>query len=385
MAAKEGLDKANAAEIEKKAEKELAEKAKDAQQEESPEVARNPELPPPEHMDAKDLADTLAPTESHEEEEKVAEEAAPVEEEGGKEEVAAEKQEEEAVQEEGVKVVADPAEKAENAHEEPKVEEVLPEEAEDKLVVEGAHADKAEKREMGDVFFVASLAALAHADPAVLEKNCKENSDRTYTVTLYEKDPKADGGYQAHEIIVSPQGPSTEGEGVEGKGQQDTKTDFILGMITQAYTEWKGGADKVGEGKGGAAMEALTGKPTDYLHTQGSDADALWASMIEACNWNRPILATTRASENKALWADAEVKPWHAYVVLKCKEVNGKRMVTLRNPYARAGAQEGNTLEFDLDKFAKLYRGVSISQHLPDKEAPPVKDENLDKGDDPQA
>src|SRR5690606_33633950 len=113
--------------------------------------------------------------------------------------------------------------------------------------------------------------------------------------------------------------------------------------------EWKGGEDKIGDGKGGAAMEAMTGQPAEFTHAS-SDMGALWSTLIEACTWNKPILATSRGDSTKALFKEANIKPFHAYIVLKAKEVNGKQMVTLRNPHGRGGQMEGNVIEVDLEK-----------------------------------
>ncbi|MDX9723812.1 MAG: C2 family cysteine protease, partial [Myxococcota bacterium] len=341
----------------------------------------------------KDVAKVLAPAEKTKKEEKAEEKTKDKDKEAGKDKkdekaaddkkLAEDKKKDTANKPEGVKEVEDPAKKDEKAGEQKAEKEEFKEVGPaDKLVVDGAKAETQEKREMGDVFFVASLAALAHTDRNLLEKNCRENGDRSFTVTFYERDPQAESGYKEHEVVVESEALAPEADQAKGKSKDEGKTDRLTSIITQAYTQWKGGEDKIGEGKGGAAMEALTGAPSDQLHCEDADQEALWTSMVEACTWNRPILATTKGDDKKALFNESEVKPWHAYVVLKCKEVNGKRMVTLRNPFARSGSNEGNVLEFDMEKFAQLYRGVTVSQHLPQKEAKAKKSEDKKKADD---
>ncbi len=380
MAAKEGLDKASAGAIEEKATKELSEKAhqEKKKEQESVEVARNPELPQEEKLAAKDVADVLAPP--LQEEEKVAEkEEAPEAEAAGKEkedEVVAKEAEEE-----GVKKVEDPAKAQEKAEEkEGDAGELAGLAPEGALIVDGAKAETEEKRSLGDVYFVASLAALVQTDANMLERNVKENGDRSYTVTFYEKDPKADGGYTPTEITVTPDVLGKEGDEAAGKSKEEGKTDRLMAIVKQAYVDMKGGADKVGEGKSGAAMEALTGASPQEMQADNTDADAMWSAMIEACTWNQPILATTAGDETKALFAESELKPWHAYVVLKVKEANGKRTVTLRNPYGKADGSEGSVIEVDLEKFVKLYRSVTIGSQLPEKE-PEGKKKNDKKED----
>ncbi len=379
MAAKEGLDKGSAAAVEEQATKELSEKAhqEKKKEKESVEVARSPELPQEEKLAAKDVADVLAPP--IQEEEKVAEkEEAP-----GQEEAAGPKKEEEVaekdVEEEGVKKVEDPAKAEEKAAEKEgdagKLAGLAPE---GMLVVDGAKAETEEKRSLGDVYFVASLAALVQTDANMLERNVKENGDRSYTVTFYEKDPKADAGYKPTEITVTPDVIGKEADETEGKSKEEGKTNRLMAIVKQAYIEMKGGEDKVGEGKGGAAMEALTGAPAQEMGADKSDAESMWSTMIEACTWNQPIFATTSGDETKALFSDSELKPWHAYVVLKVKEVNGKRMVTLRNPFGQTDGTEGNVIEVDLEKFARLYRSVTVGSQLPEKE-PEAKKKNEKK------
>ena len=382
MAAKAGLDKNDAKKVEDKAAKELQDKAKEEKKKEEKEVelAKNPEMPEKEKVDAKEIATVLAPEEKKEE--KIEEEAAVKEEEAtkGPEKEDPAKKEKEAELEEGVKEVVDPAKaEQEKAEGEQEIVEQKPEEEKDKLMVDGAHAETETKREIADTFFVASLASLAHVDPNLLEKNCRENGDRTYTVTFYEKDAKAEGGYTEHEITVDPETTGKETEETEGKSKGEGKTDQMLAIITQAYTQWKGGEDKIGEGKSGAAMEALTGKDAEDKLNEEDNAEDMWTTMVEACSWNKPILATTRSEESQAIFSESEVKPWHAYVVMKVKEVNGKRMVTLRNPFGRDGLQEGNLIEFEFDKFQQLYRGVTVGSHLPEKEPEKKKVDSKDK------
>lgn len=385
MSAKAGLDKDTAASVEEKATKEVEDKAQEEKkkEEEAPEVAKNPELPPEEKVDAKDVAQALAPT-SEKEEEKAEEKAAPEGEQGKKPEEEASKKEEEtpdkAKEEEekaklapGVKKVEDPQSKKKKAEAKSKKDKVKEAKPKDKLVVDGAKDAKAEKREMGDAFFVASLAALLQTDRSLLEKNVKENANRTYTVTFYEKDAASESGYKPHEVTVTPEAPVQEAAGAE-------KLDQLTQVVKQAYVKWKGGEDKISDGKGGAAMEAITGEPAEFMHAN-EDAAALWSTLVEACNFNKPIMATTRGEGAKALFKEANVKPFHAYVVLKCKEVNGKQMVTLRNPYGREGQRAGNVIEVDLEKFAELYRGVSIGQSVPEKEPEKPKDEEKTKKD----
>ncbi|OIP38730.1 MAG: hypothetical protein AUK47_11310 [Deltaproteobacteria bacterium CG2_30_63_29] len=367
MSAKAALDTKNAGVVEEKANKELASKARDEKKKEDAnvELARNPELPVEEKLNAEDVASVLAPAAAEKEK---GEEKAQVEDKKKGEE---EKTKEEAKPAEGVKKVEDPEKvEGEKEHKGEEKGELKEEKTKDKLVVGAEQAENEDKRALGDIYFVASLSALANTDRSMLEKNCKANGDGTYTVTFYEKDPKAESGYKAHEIVVTP-----ETAGPEEKTDEDGKSDELLAIITQAYTDWRGGADKVGEGKGGEAMEALTAEPTEYLPAESSNADGMWATLIEACNWNQAIVATSRGEDVKALFSESDMKPWHAYVVLKCKEVNGKKMVTLRNPFAKAGASEGNVIEVDLEKFAKLYRGISISGKLPEKDAPAKKDD----------
>ncbi len=220
------------------------------------------------------------------------------------------------------------------------------------VCVGGVCANDVKQGAIADCYFVSSLAAVAHTRPNVIRDAVRDNGDGTYRVRLHDENGK-------------PRNITVDGQLYEGGGGNpryakgtDSK-ELWVPLMEKAYAQMKGGYEAIGNGgSGGAAMQAITGKPSEYTKNAGTNADTLFAQLREATQHNRPIAANTfsegQAKKDKAYQANG-LSNWHVYTVLGAEEVGGERWVNLRNPWGSTEYQNpGYETDVDADRDGKL-------------------------------
>lgn len=196
---------------------------------------------------------------------------------------------------------------------------------------DAAAANDVAQGQLGDCYFVAALAAIAHTRPDVIKKKITDHGDGTYTVHFYE------GG----DVRVDGQFP-TKGGAVQfaGEGDKDAKegSELWVMLIEKAWAAQKGGYEKVRGSKvrmsSDDAMEAVTGA-SSRSHRPGSmSEDEILAVLAEAKKNAWPatlgVKNLSNPDEIKAC-RDAGLVPNHAFAVLDVDL--GTKTVTAYNPW----------------------------------------------------
>lgn len=212
------------------------------------------------------------------------------------------------------------------------------------------HPSDAKQGNLGDCFFVTSLAVVAQQNPELIRRAIKDNGDGTYTVTFY----KESGGFlgigtsvKPVQVTVTPQLPTSERVTKGGNvpvnahiGADDIangKQEMWSTVMEQAYAQWKGGGNaakgyaKLDEGgHTGDVLFALTGKessvkdPDDYslkeLARMQSEGKAITLSSLASGDGGK-----------KQLYQNGNLVTGHAYYVTGVDEANGT--VTIQNPW----------------------------------------------------
>jgi uncharacterized protein YukE len=132
------------------------------------------------------------------------------------------------------------------------------------------HPNDVEQGDVGDCYFISSLAALATtaAGRALLASNIRVNDDDTYTVTLYERDDS--GEFVPVEVDVTSEFPLYKNgdPAFAHPGDRIGIQQELWPMIYEkAYAKHMGGYNEIAGGWGAAAMETLTGQPSEAFVT----------------------------------------------------------------------------------------------------------------------
>lgn len=207
-------------------------------------------------------------------------------------------------------------------------------------------------RYLGDCWLLASLAALAHTRPQVLEDAVTDHGDGTYTVRLFrvgESTPDA--------VRVSGALPQTA-NGRDAYSQRQDPAELWVGIIEKAFASWMGGYGKLDGGIPGDALTALTGEQTTTV--TGRDA-GLGEQLRDGAAAGAPMVAASAAHLSLA---QGGIVPGHAHTVLDVTETGGQTWVTLRDPFAEYepggnGARDG-VFKLTLDELQQRFQYVTI-------------------------
>lgn len=192
-------------------------------------------------------------------------------------------------------------------------------------------ANDVNQGQLGDCYFVAALAAIAHTRPDIIQKKITNNNDGTYTVHFHEGgDVMVDGKFatKGGSVQFAGEGDRTEADGAE----------LWVMLIEKAWAALKGGYEKIRGSKvrmsSDDAMEAVTGAATKTLRPSGMAEDDILKALDEAKTKKWPatlgVRNVTDAEEIKAVKATGLV-PNHAFAVL---DVDAKgKTVTAYNPW----------------------------------------------------
>jgi calpain family cysteine protease len=224
--------------------------------------------------------------------------------------------------------------------------------------VGGPSPDDVNQGAIGDCYLLAALAAVAKANPKLIESMITDKGDGTYDVTLY-----ADKGWFSKDlqpVVVNVTGTfPMDSKGDPLYGHSGDPTELWVMIIEKAYAKLKGGYKKIVGGFGGPAMEAITGKPSIRYPLDDYDETAL-ASIFET------LLIEGYAITAAADWAffestkDAAKKDVgmhfnHEYTVVGFDKK--AKTVDLRNPWG-----EEHVMALPLSKLKKYFRFFDANQ-----------------------
>lgn len=228
------------------------------------------------------------------------------------------------------------------------------------VAVNGISFEDPLQGQVGDCYFISSLAAVAKTSPQTLANAVKTNRDGTYTVTFFER-TRPDAKPTPLNVTIDGSFASRGAGQLEYAAARETRELWPM-IFEKAYAAWKGGFGAIEGGMGATALEALTGKSTDFFPvTSDSKPDEVFARIKSALNAGGAIVACSKP------WDPAEqgVVADHAYTLLGVEEKNGQKLVQLRNPWGQRepghdGRDDGVFL-LPIEKFVTSYAAVEFT------------------------
>lgn len=189
----------------------------------------------------------------------------------------------------------------------------------------------------GDCGFIAALTAIAASDPGFVQSHIHENTNGTYTVTLYQDGKPVD-------VTVDGQLPTSGSQARpfyarEGSGNW-------AAVYEKAYAQLKGGYGNIEAAAGGfVGLNDLTGHQTVHV-----DTGLLPLQMVDYWLKNGQAITLT-SSDGRTLFGLAPDKDYvdggkvvtgHEYSVESVDMSADPPTITLRNPWG-PGAKHGDT------------------------------------------
>jgi hypothetical protein len=220
----------------------------------------------------------------------------------------------------------------------------------------GAKVDDVKQGALGDCYLLAALAAVAKANPALIEQMVKDNGDGTYDVTIYKDKGWFKKDLQPTVVKVTSSFP-TDAAGnpiYAQKGSTDAKGPALWVMlIEKAYAQSKGGYNKIEGGFGAPALEAITGKAStkytvsDYdettiVNTLDNLINHMGYAVTAGADW-----AWFKSTEEKAK-KDVGAILNHEYTVVGVNVA--ANTIDLRNPWG-----EENLTALPVAKFKQYF------------------------------
>jgi hypothetical protein len=233
------------------------------------------------------------------------------------------------------------------------------------LFKDGPSPTDVQQGQLGDCYFPSAMSALAQQNSEAIQKMIKDNGDGTYTVNFKEKD-WATGRYKDVPIKVDGDlyvrswgGPLYGASLGADKGEKTMELWFPL--VEKAYATWKGSYNDIGNGgMSSDVFQEVLGKDGQDMSIKFAQPDKLWSTLKTAIDNKQPVSAGTYGDDQEALYTNTGVHADHSYSVLGYKEVNGEKMVTIRNPWGESepagnGPNDG-IFDLPLKDFQKLYQ-----------------------------
>jgi len=219
---------------------------------------------------------------------------------------------------------------------------------------------------LGDCYLIAGMAAVARADPKLIEKLIKDNGDGTYDVSLYIRPHRRGYPRKVTKTVDSRLAVKYSGKPLyAGYGdKEDGKTELWTALIEKTLAQHKDSYDLISGGnigKGGFSYagtnELLTGKIENYFSTDGMDSDEalLWIDI--ALEEGNPVTASTRNLKDDpdlTREANAQNVYWnHAYAPMSV-DLDAET-VDLQNPWGSSHVEN-----LSGEDFIKYYRNIRI-------------------------
>jgi hypothetical protein len=246
--------------------------------------------------------------------------------------------------------------------------------------VRAVAANDVNQNDLGDCYFMASVGALARANPRAIEDMIRVNRDASgkvasYTVTLWDKETSWFGLFSKNvrrEITVDANFPM-KGRGGPGDVDPTTGNVEIWPLILEkAYAQMRGGYGEIGKGGQPAkAMFALTGREgAGYGTAQFAGYTAppsrggpggrvppsvTWDSLKRDFDAGKMItMSSWDGDKKKGPRLAFNVVPNHAYAVSGFREVNGIKMVDLQNPWGY------DHVSIPYNQLAASFRNINV-------------------------
>jgi hypothetical protein len=212
------------------------------------------------------------------------------------------------------------------------------------LFVDGIDVSDIKQGSVGDCYFLAALTSIAHVQPDFITKNIRQNTDNTYTVGFHSisipskrllYDEK--GAYyqtirEAAKYCVDNDLPQWYGNNLYARGENTNE--LWAALYEKAYASFKGGGyDGINGGTIASAYYDLLGVASKTHKHQGSIETTLYNTIQTALDNKSPVTVGKAPDDDGAHLSEEGLVYNHAYSVLGVFEQEGKKYITLRNPY----------------------------------------------------
>ena len=209
-----------------------------------------------------------------------------------------------------------------------------------------ATTDDIRQTDIGDCYFMSSMAAIAETHPDWLVNHIRDNGNQTYTVTFF-------NGSSPRTVTVDNEFPVSNPKDANpnpvfayfGRHDAGTNQNVIWPMVMEkAYAEKSFNGSYNWIGNGGwpdQALDTLTGKKT-VLYSPGSvtfDQLAKWLG-----GGNAVVIASTSGGSDGEWYDDGKIAHSHAYF-LKSLDLKN-RTITMGNPWGQQDAEGLTEKEF---------------------------------------
>ena len=237
------------------------------------------------------------------------------------------------------------------------------------LFVDGPKPSDVRQGAIGNCYFPAALAAIAHTDPERIRNMVRQNENGTYTVTFHQSSGWNGSPGKKVEITVDGDlyarsfgGPVYGGS--LGSSTQPDKMEMWFPIVEKAYAQWKGSYEAIGNGGvSGKVMSEVMGASYDYTSISDYNKDRVWQQIKDGEKNGWPMTAGTYGKDESDRYTNSGVYANHAYSVLGVEEEGGVKYVKLRNPWGQSeprnnGADDG-FFRLTVDEFARLYNNFA--------------------------
>ncbi len=221
---------------------------------------------------------------------------------------------------------------------------------------------------LDDCYFLASLAAVAKANPDAIRRMIRENGDGTYTVTLNVRRlpwESGKGEFKQVEERISGELPFIDTYPAFARPTDglDSKPELWVPLIEKAYASYYGRYAHIENGFSGHAMEVITGAPSRSLPPHMLSLEDL--ARYETAGYALTIatkpdlkigsLELPDITDRDPLFKTGTLVANHVYFVDSVDLEKGT--VTIRNPWGPTYAP----IELTEDQFHRLFIDVSLN------------------------
>jgi hypothetical protein len=221
--------------------------------------------------------------------------------------------------------------------------------------------------ELENCYLASAAAALAHARPSALARAIRPLGGGVYRIRFKTFDPRAER-YVSLDVVVTsdlwvrPSGGLLYGS-TSGVGGEPPSLWWPI--LEKAFARLRGSYKVIG--RGGCShhvMELLLGRPRRHFFLDSTEPEKVWREMTEALAARLPVVVGTFPQHRFRSYVRTGLHPDHAYTVLSCREVRGKRRVALRNPWGEdvkppAKVRRNGFVEIEFDAFVRFFQVVS--------------------------
>jgi hypothetical protein len=182
-----------------------------------------------------------------------------------------------------------------------------------------------EQNNLGDCFFLSSLASLAERRPEEVRAAIHARPDGTFAVRLFHEDHTT-GTLAPREVVVDARIPEEHGAPIYGTTMDGHG--LWVSLFEKAFAVLRGGYSRIDGGDARAAIEALTGRPARTTKLEHAHPDAIWEALEHAIASREITLASTYSDED-------------ARATLARRHARGEPTAHVADPFAFTYARRG--------------------------------------------